>query len=302
MNNLKSKIIVVLGPTASGKSDLAVDLALQFDGEIISADSRQVYKGLDIGSGKITKKEMKGIPHYLLDEVQPQRVFTAVQFKKKAEKIIKGILQRGKLPILAGGTGFYISAIVDNLDFPQVKENKELRKKLERLSVEELFEKLKKLDLVRAKNIDAKNPRRLVRAIEIATQLGQVPQLGNRVSKWEVLQIGIKTDKEILKERIAKRFYKRVRAGIVAEAKKLHQKGLSYKRMNELGLAHKYIALYLQKKISQEEFIEQSIKEEQKYVKRQITWFKRDKNIQWFDLKEKNKILSTIKAFLKTNA
>ncbi|MBU4536433.1 tRNA (adenosine(37)-N6)-dimethylallyltransferase MiaA [Patescibacteria group bacterium] len=299
---LKKKIIVVLGPTTSGKSDLAVDLALKYNGEIISTDSRQVYKGLDIGSGKITKKEMKGIPHYLLDVVKPQSVFTVSQFKKKVDKIIKDILKRGKIPILAGGTGFYISAVIDNQVLPEVKENKELRKELSAWSAQKLFDKLKKLDSKRAKTIDAKNPRRLIRAIEIATALGSVPilkSLGNRVSKWDVLQIGIKADKEKLDERIEKRFYKRVKTGIVEEAQELHKDGLSYKRMHELGLAHKYIPLYIKGKMSKQEFIDKSIREEQKYAKRQRTWFKKDGRINWFDLSEKNKINKLVSSFLK---
>ena len=302
MGTDKNKIIVVLGPTASGKSDLAVDLALKYDGEIISTDSRQVYKGFDIGSGKITEAEMKGIPHYLLDVVKVQTSFGVSQFKKKADKIIEDILKRGKIPILAGGTGYYISAVIDNFDLPQVKANKELRKTLESLSAEELFTKLKKLDPERAENIDAKNPRRLVRAIEIATALGKVPQLKlstPSTKKWEVLQIGIKTDKDILNERIDKRFYKRMKAGLVEEALELMKTGLTYKRMRELGLAHKYIQDLVKEKISRQEFIDLSVREEQKYAKRQRTWFKRDKRIEWFDLKDTKSINKRVSAFLK---
>ncbi len=306
---LKNKLLVVLGPTASGKSDLAVDLALKYNGEIISADSRQIYKGLDIGSGKITKKEMKGIPHYLLDVVKPQTIFTVTQFKKKADRIIEDILKRGKTPILAGGTGFYISAVIDNVILPEVKANLALRKDLGLADPSELFLMLEKLDPERARTIDAKNPRRLIRAIEIATALGKVPELnllGRDASKWEVLQIGIKVDKEKLDERIEKRFYKRVKAGIVEEAQKLHCIGLTYTRMFELGLAHKYIPLYIKNKISKQEFIDKSIKEEQKYAKRQRTWFKKDKTclparqgIKWFELENIKNIHKTISNFLK---
>lgn len=299
----KEKIIVVLGPTASGKSDLAVELAKKFNGEIISADSRQIYKGLDIGSGKITKKEMKNIPHYLLDVVSPKSVFTVSQFKNKSDKVIQDILKRGKTPIVAGGTGFYIQSIVDNIVLPEVKPNLKLRKELEKKSVDELANILKKLDKDRAREIDLKNPRRLIRAIEIATELGKVPELKiprNRVSgDLGVLQIGIKTDDDILKNRIASRFEKRVRAGIVKEAEDLHKNGLSWKRMNEVGLAHKYIALYLQGKITKSEMIENSIREEWQYAKRQKTWFKRDKRIEWFGLEGKNKIFESVKNFLK---
>jgi tRNA dimethylallyltransferase len=301
----KGKIIVVLGPTSSGKSDLAVELAKKFNGEIISADSRQVYKGLDIGSGKITKKEMQKIPHYLLDVVSPKSVFTIAQFKKNTDKIIRDILKKGKTPIIAGGTGFYIQSIVDNIVLPEVKPNLKLRKELAKKSVDELANILKKMDKNRAGEIDLKNPRRLIRAIEIATELGKVPKLSTNSNpvavggEYDVLQIGIKTDDDILKERIAKRFEKRVKAGIVKEAEDLHKNGLSWKRMKEIGLAHKYISLHLQGKMTKDEMIENSIREEWQYVKRQKTWFKRDKRIEWFGLEEKNKIFAKTKKFLK---
>ncbi|AKM84140.1 TPA: tRNA (adenosine(37)-N6)-dimethylallyltransferase MiaA [Candidatus Campbellbacteria bacterium] len=301
----KGKIIVVLGPTSSGKSDLAVELAKKFNGEIISADSRQVYKGLDIGSGKITKKEMQKIPHYLLDVVSPKSVFTIAQFKKNTDKIIRDILKKGKTPIIAGGTGFYIQSIVDNIVLPEVKPNLKLRKELAKKSVDELANILKKMDKNRAGEIDLKNPRRLIRAIEIATELGKVPKLSTNSNpvavggEYDVLQIGIKTDDDILKERIAKRFEKRVKAGIVKEAEDLHKNGLSWKRMKEIGLAHKYISLHLQGKMTKDEMIENSIREEWQYAKRQKTWFKRDKRIEWFGLEEKNKIFAKTKKFLK---
>jgi tRNA dimethylallyltransferase len=162
------KILVILGQTAVGKSNLAVRLAKKFNGEIISADSRQVYKGLDIGTGKITKKEMGDVPHFLLDVVSPKRKFSVSQYKKLADKAIKHILGKHKTPIIVGGTGFYIQAIVDNLVLPEVKPDLKLRKKLEKKSTEELVKILKKLDSERAREIDTKNPRRLIRAIEIA--------------------------------------------------------------------------------------------------------------------------------------
>lgn len=303
MKNQKNKILVILGPTASGKSDLAVALAKEFNGEVISADSRQVYKGLDIGSGKITKEEMKGVPHYLLDVVDPQETFTVLDFQKLAKERIEDILRRGKLPIVCGGTGFYIQSIVDNIIFPEVKPNLELRDSLEQMTSTELFSMLKKIDLEKSKEIDAKNPRRLIRAIEIATlgpSMSKSLTLSSRSAKsWKVLQIGVKTEREILKERIAQRFLKRVKQGIVEEAKKLHQAGLTYKRFSEIGLAHKYLALYLQDKISEKEFIEESIKAEQRYAKRQMTWFKTDKRIKWFSLEEKQKNENTVRTFLK---
>src|SRR3989344_5030398 len=165
------KIIVILGPTASGKSNLAVELAKKFNGEIISADSRQLYKGMDIGTGKITKKEMCGIPHHLLDVVSPKTKFDVARYQKLAHKKIADILKRGKLPIVCGGTGLYIKAIVENPRYPDIPPDWKLRKKLEKLSAEKLFSMLKKLDRARAKTIDNENPHRLISAIEIAKQI-----------------------------------------------------------------------------------------------------------------------------------
>ncbi|MBI3632711.1 MAG: tRNA (adenosine(37)-N6)-dimethylallyltransferase MiaA, partial [Candidatus Vogelbacteria bacterium] len=177
MKIVKPKILVVLGPTATGKSDLAVKLAEKFNGEVISADSRQVYKGMDIGSGKITRREMKQIPHHMLDIISPKKVFTVSDFKKLTEEKIKDILRRDKLPIICGGTGFYIQSIINDLNIPEVTANIPLRKKLEKWSIDRLNAELKKLDSNRASGIDNKNPVRLIRAIEIATAIGKIPKL-----------------------------------------------------------------------------------------------------------------------------
>ncbi|MEK7634419.1 MAG: tRNA (adenosine(37)-N6)-dimethylallyltransferase MiaA, partial [Patescibacteria group bacterium] len=162
-----AKIIVILGPTSSGKSKLAIKIAKKYDGEIISADSRQVYKKLNIGSGKITKKEMEGIPHYLLDVTSPKRTFTVNQYQKLAKKALKKIIKKGKLPIICGGTGLYIDTLIYDYQLPQVPPQPKLRKQLEKKSTEELFGQLQKLDSRRAQNIDKHNRRRLIRALEI---------------------------------------------------------------------------------------------------------------------------------------
>ncbi len=298
----KPKIIVLLGPTASGKSDLAVKLAKKFNGEIISADSRQVYKGLDIGTGKITKKEMNGIPHHLLDESDPKKIFTVHQFKTQAEKAIRKILKNNKLPIICGGTGFYIQSIVDNIKLPEVKPNTKLRNKLKNKTSEELFALLLKLDHKRAATIDPNNPHRLIRAIEIAKALGKVPRVESK-PKYESLQIGVQTDDEVLKEMIHIRLHKRIKAGMIKEAEYLHNpqtgRGLSWKRMEELGLEYRYLAFYLQNKISEEEMAEQLNKEIWQYAKRQKTWFKRDQRIKWFTREQKKEIEKEVKTFLK---
>ena len=298
----KKRIIIILGPTASGKSDMAVRLAKKFKGEVVSADSRQVYIGLDIGSGKITEKEMKGIPHYLLSVASPKRKFSVAEYKRRAEKAIDDIFKRGKVPIICGGTGFYIQSIVDNMTFPEVLPDEKLRAKLTKKTTDELFEILKKKDSRRAKDIDSKNPHRLIRAIEIATHLGFVPTLirqRGRLTDYEVLQIGIKTDDEKLKKRIYTRIIARLRIGMVAEVKRLHERGLSWKRMEGLGLEYRFLSRYLRGKIDKDEMIEQLNTAIRQFSKRQKTWFKRDKRIKWFSLDEAKKVEKEVEGFLK---
>jgi tRNA dimethylallyltransferase len=278
----KERIIVVLGPTASGKSDLAVDLAKKFNGEIISADSRQVYKGMDLGSGKITEKEAKGIPHYLLDVVSPKKRFSVAEYKKLAQKAIEKIINKGKIPIVCGGSAFYIYSLIDGITTPEVSPNWSLRKKLEKESAEKLFLTLKKLDPKRAKTIESKNKRRLIRALEIIlTTKKQVPLIKNNPLPYPVLFVGVKKDSEELKKRIEIRLEKRLKQGMIAEVKKLKELPLSWKRLEEFGLEYKYIALYLQEKLSKEEMTEQLQRAIEKFVKRQMNWFKRDQRIRW---------------------
>lgn len=306
----KKKILVIVGPTATGKSDLAVFLAKKISargrpasgwngGEIISADSRQAYKGLDIGTGKITKKEMGGVPHHLLDVTTPKRIFTVSEYKKLGEKALQNIWRQGKLPIICGGTGFYIQALVDGIILPEVPPNKKLRKQLEKKSTATLFLMLKKLDPRRAKEIDAKNPRRLVRAIEIAKYLGKVPHLEVQPpSNVGVLRIGIDMPDKILKERIEKRLLTRIKQGMIEEAKRLHREGISWKRMEELGLEYRYLAQYLQGKITKKQMTEGLEQAIWQYAKRQRTWFKRDKRITWFRPQQKKNIEKLVRRFL----
>lgn len=294
------KLVVIVGPTSSGKSDLAVDIAKKFSGEIVSADSRQVYKGMNIGTGKITKKEMRGIPHHLLDVADPKKSYSVSQFKRAAHKAIHDIHKRNKLPILCGGTGFYIQAVVDNLILPEVKPNVKLRKELEKSSTEKLFQRLKRLDPIRAKSIDPHNPRRLIRAIEIATALGHVPHFETQPqSDFEVLQIGIKMDENTLKKRIHARLLKRVRRGMIAEAQHLHEQGVSWKRMENLGLEYKYLALHLQGKLEKKAMLTELETATWQYVKRQKTWFQKDPRITWITREQISDVFRMIESFLK---
>jgi len=301
MSTRNNKLLVILGPTASGKSDLAVKIAKKYNGEVISADSRQVYKGMDIGSGKITKKEMLGMPHHLLDVASPKKRFTVAQFQKLARKEIRKIWKNGKIPILCGGTGLYIQSIVDGLVIPEVPPDAKLRAKLEKFSTEELFKKLKKLDPRRAENIDRHNRRRLIRSLEIIIKTGQpMPTAGSRtrqslprtdLDRLNILQLGIAQPGEKLKKLINKRLHKRLKQGMIAEVKKLRQSGISWKRLEEFGLEYRAIALYLQNKISKQEMIDKIQLESEQYAKRQMTWFKRDKRINWIkNYKEAKKL------------
>ncbi|MEO5366322.1 MAG: tRNA (adenosine(37)-N6)-dimethylallyltransferase MiaA [Magnetococcus sp. WYHC-3] len=290
----KPKIIVIVGPTASGKSDLAVSVAKKIKAksrtgekivgaEVISADSRQVYRGLDIGTGKITRREMKGVPHHLLDVADPKRKFSVAQFVKLANKAVAEILKKEKMPIICGGTGFYIQALVDGVILPDVPPNYSLRKKLEKKSCEELFAELKKKDPSRAKTIDKNNKVRIIRALEIIEEVGSVPKINQWKDggKFDPIFIGIKTDPSKLREKIRARVLKRMKLGMVAEAMRLHKNELSFKRMRELGLEYKYLADLLEKKISHAEFIEILTQKDWQYAKRQMTWFKKDKRIRW---------------------
>lgn len=316
-----NKIIVILGPTASGKSSTAIKLAKKFNGEIISADSRQIYRSMDIGTGKIEKDFSRisnlkfkisnknatffseGVAHYMLDIASPKTDFSVAKFKKRAEKHIKDILKRGKLPIICGGTGFWIKAVVDNITYPEVKPDWELRNILRNKSNKELLKELKKLDPIRAKNIDAKNKVRLIRALEICQTLGCVPSMNHepKTKNYEFLQIGIQRKKEILHQRIRKNIENRMNQGMIDEVKKIKANGLSWKKIESFGLSYKLIPQYLRGEISsKEELIEKIYLAEKNYAKRQITWFKKDTRIKW--LTNYQEIEKEVKIFIKLQA
>jgi tRNA dimethylallyltransferase len=294
----KIPVVAVVGPTATGKSDLAVALAKKFNGEIISADSRQVYIGLDLGSGKITKKEMGGVPHYLLDVVSASTVYNAAKFKKAAEKIIEDIHSRGKLPIIVGGTGFWIDTLLNNTQLPEVKPNRALRKKISNWPVAHLYKELWKLDPARAENIDRNNPVRLIRAIEVAIGLKALSKkkisskAKSSESKYSPLYIGLDADSELLRQRIHKRLVKRMELGMAKEVAKVHAGGVSWKRLDDLGLEYRFVSQMLRGKMKLEkmqELLEIAIWH---FAKRQRTWFYRNAAIHWLDAENKKEALA----------
>lgn len=292
------KIIVIVGPTAIGKTSLSIDIAKALDTEVVSADSRQVYKGLDLGSGKVTKEEMDGIPHHLLDVADPKDVFTASDYKKLGEQALNKILSKEKVPVVIGGTGFYIDTLLDRVSLPKVPPNEELRNSLEAHSLEELQEKLKELDPEALKRIDIHNPRRLIRAIEIAQALGKVPEIKEAKSPYEVLWIGLEMPIPELRKRVRERLLSRLEEGMLEEAKELHDNGLLYERMDQLGLEYRYMAKHLKGEISYDEMLESLEKEVVKYARRQMTWFKKNKEIHWFQPNEGESAIALAKEFL----
>lgn len=276
------KILVILGPTASGKTSLSIKLAKKFNGEVVSADSRQVYKGMDLGTGKVTKKEMQGIKHYLLDVASPKSRFDAGKFVKLGERAIKEIQKKGKLPIVCGGTGFYIDALLYGLP-ETVAPDWKLRQHFDRLSANALFKKLKKLDPARAKNIDPQNKRRLIRALEIALKTRAPVPPQSRTLKFNVLKIGVKRDKKELRRLIHDRLLSRMKQGMVKEIEKLHKQGVTWQKLDDFGLEYRFIARYLKGELSKEEILKQLETAIWHYTKRQMTWFKRDNEIYWLN-------------------
>lgn len=297
-------IPVIVGPTASGKSDHAIALARKIGGEIISADSRQVYRGMDIGSGKVRKdlsdqsesenSEIKnrtrepffseGIRHHLLDIASPKRTYTVTHFLRDAKAAIADIRKRGKVPIVCGGTNFWIEALVFDTEFPEVKPDPILRARLARLTAPELFTLLQSKDADRAETIDRHNKVRLVRALEIVATLGKVPkegttdeESGTKHKNAEKFRFfGIDPPKEVLHERIKKRLKERLRQGMIEEVRRLReQDGLSWKRLEGFGLEYRWCARFLRGDVTEEEMRERILRDSFAYAKRQMTFLRR---------------------------
>src|SRR3989344_3252933 len=277
------KLIAIPGPTTSGKTALSLRLTKNFHGEIISADSRQVYKGMDIETAKATKKEQRLIRHHLIDIKKPNQSYTLAHFKRDANQTIQKITKRGKLPFLVGGTGHYVHALLTNLTIPQVPPNPALRKKLARLSAPKLYSILTKLDPARAKTIDAKNPRRLIRAIEIAKALGKVPPLPlplfrkakqGEKERGSTLVLGLQIPKPHLRRNINSRVDQMFRRGLVAEIKKLIKR-YDRRKIFTQTIGYREVIDYLDEKITIQQAREQIKKNTWHYTKHQYNWLKR---------------------------
>lgn len=294
-----NKLLVVLGPTATGKTDLAIDLAKKFNGELIACDSRQVYKGLDIGTGKMPGRSLNvkaqklkgywivgGIKIWMYDVTDPLHQYNVAQYINDVKKILPKIPD--KLPIIVGGTGFYLKGLLEGFTNLSVPRDEGLREELNSLMVKQLqsyLKKISKLKFDKMNQSDRNNKRRLIRKIEISKfDSGKKKIVGGILGKNNILKIGLKAPRDILIERINSRVVSRVNSGMIEEAVYLHSNGLSLERMRELGLEYSVLADYLEKKKTLEGVIEVLQTRIRQYAKRQLTWFKKEKQVRWFDI------------------
>ncbi|HUO75526.1 MAG TPA: tRNA (adenosine(37)-N6)-dimethylallyltransferase MiaA [Candidatus Paceibacterota bacterium] len=280
MEKIKHRIIVIAGPTASGKSDIAIRLARRFNGEIISADSRQVYRGMDIGTGKVTKREQKLVRHRLLDVASPTRQYSVVRWRRAASHAIADALRRGKVPIVCGGTGFWIDALVYGRSIPDVRPDAKLRARLHTLTTPQLYARLRKLDPTRAAAIDRHNPVRLIRALEIVMKTGKPVPHAMGTANYDVLYLAVSRPMTTLKQRIERRLDARLKSGMVAEARRLRASGVSWKRLESFGLEYRWLALFLQHKMTRTEMRHGLLRDIIAYAKRQVTWWRRNTDIR----------------------
>ena len=290
---------MVVGPTASGKTGLAVKHAKEFNGEVISADSRQVYQGLDIGTAKTTKAEMAGVTHHLIDVTDPENTYSAADFVRDSKEAIANINDRNKLPIVAGGTFFYVDALLGRTSLPEVPPNPELRDYLETKDAKILYAELQKKDPRRAASVEPENKRRIIRALEIAHELEYVPSPEKKESPFEYLIIGIQIEKEELREKFEKRARDWLEQNFLEEVKNLLDSGLDRDRLMEIGFEYRLGLELLDEEISKEEFIQKFIEKNWQYARRQMSWLKRDNEIKWFASNDP-KISEAVKDFLAT--
>jgi len=289
-----NKLLVILGPTASGKSNLAIQLAEIFDGEIISADSRQIFKEMNIGTAKILNSKT---PHHLIDFINPTESFSVAQYKKLAYQAIKNIQKKGKLPILCGGTGLYISSVIENWQFPKIPAQNKLREELETKSIQKLLEIYIKIDPQGAEMIDSKNKRRLIRAIEVSSLSNKSFWQQRKKTKpfFNTLLIGLKLPKEELKQRVSKRTKKMIQIGLETEVKNLVNKYGWIPSLQSIG--YQEWKEYFNDKINKKEVQNLIELHTLQYIKRQMTWFKKMKEIKWIE--DKKIAIELTKLFLK---
>ena len=290
MNQTKQPLIILTGPTAAGKSALAVSLAREIGGEIISADSMQVYKHMDIGSAKITREEMTGVPHYLIDILEPDEEFHVVRFQSLAKEALKTIYEKGKIPILAGGTGFYIQSVLYDIDFTATEEDEAFRLLLEQFAREQgndaLFERLRQIDPKSCEILHANNVKRVIRAIEFYEKTGKPISEHNeeqheKESPYQFLYFVLTDERSRLYEKIDKRVDAMLEAGLVDEVQSLKDMGCTRDLVSMQGLGYKEILEYLDGECSLEDAVYRIKRDTRHFAKRQLTWFRRERDVTW---------------------
>ena len=296
---MKDNLFILIGPTAIGKTSISIELAKKMNGEIISADSMQIYKYMNIGSAKVSKEEMQGIQHHLIDVIYPDQEFTVSDYKKNAEVLIKDINKNHKLPMIVGGTGLYINSLVYKLNFAEVPPNNETRTKLEllgeRYGNKYLHEMLKNIDIESAERISINDRKRIIRAIEIFEITGKTMTEFNKnfrepIEEYNLVMIGLNMNREKLYNRINRRVDIMVEEGLIEEVKKLLEMGYNKELVSMQGIGYKEIVVYLEGEISLDESMEKIKQGSRNYAKRQLTWFRRDNRIKWIDIDEFNNL------------
>lgn len=301
---MKPKVIVIVGPTASGKTALSIELAKKIDGEIISCDSMQIYKDMNIGSAKPTIEEMQGIKHYMIDIAEPTERFSVAEYKKRSEEAIEEILQKGKVPIIVGGTGLYANSLIYNIEYNEIMLDEEYRKNLMQIAETEaglatLYEKARSIDPVAMEKISSNDKKRIIRVLEIKHSTGknktelELESRKNEV-KYEYKVFAINMPREILYDRINKRVDIMIENGLIDEVENIIEKYKEFPTAMQ-AIGYKEIVMYLKGELTKQEAIEKIKQESRRYAKRQITWFKKIEDIKWIDgLKDKDENIKFI--------
>ena len=289
---IKPKVIVIVGPTASGKTALSIELAKKINGEIISCDSMQIYKDMNIGSAKPTIEEMQGIKHYLIDEIEPTQRFSVAEYKKRAEKAIEEIIKKGKMPIVVGGTGLYANSLIYGIEYNEIKYDEKYRNELMKLAqtedgLESLFEKAKKIDPKAMEKISKNDKKRIVRILEIYNSTGttktkQEKESRKKEVKYDYKVFALNMERSVLYERINKRVDIMLEQGLIEEVKNILKKYNEFPTAMQ-AIGYKEIVEYFNGDLTKEEAIEKIKQESRRYAKRQLTWFKKIANVKWLD-------------------
>lgn len=309
---IRKPLIILTGPTAVGKTKASIGLSKAIGGEIISADSMQVYRHMDIGSAKITKEEMQGVPHHLIDVLEPDEEFHVVKFQQMAKKAMDEIYAKGKIPVVVGGTGFYIQALLYDIDFDEQETDSAYREYLEEIAKEKgaqyLHDMLKEVDSKAAQEIHMNNVKRVIRALEFYKQTGEKISEHNekerqKESPYNFVYIVLNDDREKLYQRIDQRVDEMIKKGLVKEVESLKTKGYTKNMVSMQGLGYKEILSYLEGELSLEDAVYILKRDTRHFAKRQLTWFKREKDVIWLEKQkfdyDENKILEWILELLK---